>query len=301
MMKTNKLFMKNFSKPGVTALFGIIAITAVFVLSLSGCMSMLMGIAVNEAKKQITDYGAFDPSIPEDQQSVLKFMDINMRSFNGKPVSWGREANNMGYVRVPSGENTFVFNYNSQSTKLESIHRVSNARIYTYSRTTTSVTGITFTDVTMLPGHKYMITMYEAADGDGFVTRLYDVTSMLDGFLGDDVADAPKESKTPTEFEGTWENIEGELYQFAGNTWIQTMPPMTGSNEGEEEVIMRGTFEAANGTMTMYVTGVKAGGLNMWLDMKAMKQAYIYKYSLRGNVLALELPWVLPESSYVKR
>jgi len=288
----NKNFMSK-----ISTRFGITVITTVIMLSLSSCMSMLMGIA----KSQYKDFGVYDKSVPADQQSELRFALVNIKSFNGKPVAWGDRANNMGHVRIPAGTHTFVFDWLQDSTKLTKVDydSVKGATTYTYTTTTSSLNNITFRDVKMLAGHKYFIGGGKGGDG---LLRIWllDQTNTPIGFYGDDVAKAPNKSNKPTQFEGTWANIYGETFVFKGNTWLQTLPPMTGSNTGPNKVEMKGTFAFDGNQITLYATDASADG-GIWVDMSSMRQSFIYKYSLNGNNLLLELPWMLPEQAYRKQ
>jgi len=288
--------MKNVIKPKFSALFGI-TVLAVILLSLSGCMSMLLGIA----KTQYKDYGVHDKSVSDDQMSELRFMFVNIKSFNGKPVAWGDRANNQGFVKVPSGTNTIVFDWVYEITKLTGVDydSVRGAATYTYTTTTSSLSNISFPDVEMLPGHNYFIGGGKGNDG---LLRIWllDQTYTPSGYYNDVVSDPPKESKTQTKFEGTWKNIFGETFEFKGNTWIQTMPPLTGSNTGPNEIRLRGTFIDDGEKITLYATDTSIDR-GKWFNLKAMKQAYIWKYAFDGNNLLLELPYMLPEMAYTKQ
>jgi len=288
--------MKNASK-----VFGIIALIVIIMVSFSGCVSMVMGKAMEKAKSQYKNYGVFDKSVPADQQSELRFMFVNVKSFNGQSVSWGDKANNQGFIKVPSGINTVVFDWVQEITKLTSIdyNSVKGETTYTYTTTTQDLNNIIFSDVKMLPGHNYLIGGGKGSDGRLRIWLL-DQTSTPCGYYGDIVAKPPEAVKTPTKLEGTWKNTYGETFEFAGNTWIQTLPPMTRSNTGPNHVRMRGTFVDSDGTFTLYTTDTSIDG-GKWFDLRAMEQSFIYKYSFEGNNLLLELPWVFPETAYVKQ
>jgi hypothetical protein len=260
-----------------------------------------MSIAMGIAKSQFKDYGLFDKSIPADQLCELRFMLVNIKSFNGKSVSWGDKANNQGSVKIPAGTNSIIFDWIMELTQLTGIdyNSVRGVTTYTYTTTTSSLKNITFPDIIMLPGHIYFIGGAKGIDGQ-LILRLIDQTSTPCSYYGDIVAKPPKVIESPTKFEGSWKNIYDETFVFAGNTWIQTLPPMTGSNTGKNQVRMKGTFEDADGTFTLYATDTSIDG-GKWLDIKAMGQAYIYKYSFEGNNLLLELPWMIPELAYVKQ
>ena len=286
--------MKNLSRPKFTAYFGIIAIMTVIVLT--GCMSMMMKMAQNQYK----DYGFFDNAVPADQLSQLRFGMVNIKSFNGVSVSWGDRSNNLGFVRVPSGLNTIVFDWVQETTSMPRISydSVRGATTYTYTTTTSSVNNITFTDAEMLAGHNYFIGGGMGADGELRIWLL-DMTYTPSGFYGDDVADAPRANSTPTVFEGTWINIYGESFEISGNSWVQTLPPLTGSNTGPNQVQMRGTFDFDDEYLTLYLASTSVDG-GIWINISSMKQASIYRYSFEGDDLMLELPFVLPAMPYVK-
>jgi hypothetical protein len=260
-----------------------------------------MSMALRMAQSQFKDHGVFDNSIPADQMSELRFMFVNITSFNGRTVSWGDRANNQGFVRIPSGENTIVFNWVQEITRLTGVdyNAVRGSMTYTYTTTTSSLNNITFPNVQMLPGHKYFVGGGKGVDGQLRIWLL-DMTYMPIGYYGDVVADPPRVSNTPTKFDGTWKNRYDEIFAFAGNTWIQTMPPMTGSNTGPNEIRMRGTFVDDGEHITLYATDTSIDG-GRWFDLKPMRQAYIWRYTSNNNSLLLELPFVMPETEYIKQ
>ena len=230
---------------------------------------------------------------------------MNVKSFNGQTVRWGDHANNMGFVKVPAGINTIIFDWvnETQITKLDSVNysAVTGATTYTYVTTTTRsrLNNLTFTDAQMLPGHKYFIGGGKGVDGELRIWLL-DMTYTPSGFYGDDVSNPPRASRTPTQFEGKWKNSHGETFEFKGNKFTQTIPPMTATNTGNIKLELQGTFEINDGYITLYVIKTAANG-GIWVSIKFMKQSYIYKYSLDGNNLMLELPWMLPETAYSKQ
>jgi hypothetical protein len=276
---------------------GIISALLIIGVSLSGCMSMMTGIA----KALYKDYGVYDKSVPDNQQCDLRFVLVNIKSFNGRSVSWGDKANNQGHIKVPAGVNTFVFDWVMEITDLTGLdyNSVSGATTYTYTTTTSSLSNITFPNVEMLPGHNYMIGGGKGNDG---LLRIWllDMTYTPSGYFGDNVANPPKASKTPTQFEGTWKNTYGETFAFTGNSWLQSLPPMTGSNTGPNKIEVKGTFEIGDEYITLYATDTSVDG-GRWWNIKPQKGAYIWKYSLNGNNLLLELPYMFPEIVYVKQ
>ena len=288
--------MKNFFRSKLSAHFGIIVMMTVIVIFLTGCMSMLMSMAQSQYK----DYGYFDSAVPADQLSELRFGMVNVKSFNGKSVSWGDRANNMGFAKVPSGVNTIVFDWVHETQNMPRVNydSVRGAATYTYTTTTSSLRNISFNDVEMLAGHKYFIGGGMGTDGQLRIWLL-DMTYTPSGFYGDTVANAPRANSTPTKFEGTWVNIYGESFIISGNSWLQTLPPLTGSNTGPNQVQMRGTFEFNDEYLTLYSTGTSVDG-GIWINISSMKQAYIYRYSFENENLMLELPFMLPTMAYIK-
>jgi N-acetylneuraminic acid mutarotase len=221
-------------------------------------------------------------------------MFVKVKTFDGKAVKWeGANANNSGHVKIPAGKHDIVFDWTMQQTQMTGV----SSTTYTYETTTKSLKDITISPV-FEAGHNYFIGGGQLADGS-LKIYLQDMTNMPNEFYGDVVANAPKASKSPTEFEGAWKDNEGTTFVFAGNTWEQALPPGTSTNTGAQEVRLKGTFESANGKVTLYMTDTFAAG--KWIKMTAMKSAYIYDYSFEGGDLLLELGGVLPKSRYIKQ
>jgi len=288
--------MKNCIKSKNWTLSEIIVILTVTAISLSGCMSMFLAMG----KTQYKDYGIYDNSVPEDQMCELRFGMVIVTSFNGVPVDWGNTPNaNLGHVKIPSGINTIVFDWIEQKTEITD-RDVSDYQVKTtYTTTTKSVNNITFSDVIMLPGHTYFIIGRKQLDGY-LRFLLMDQTSMPSGFYGDKVPKSPKKSKIATEIEGTWKNSYGETFELSGNSFIQTLPPYVGENTGPNQLRQRGLFELSNGIMILHATDQSIDG-GMWIDLSYMENKYYYKYSLKGNNLLLELPYMFPEMVYMKQ
>jgi len=282
--------MKNISK-----LLGIAVMITVIGLSFNGCMSAATALG----QAIFRNYGVFDDSVPADQQAELRFMNANITSFNGRAVTWGRGYDIQGFATVPAGTNTFVFNWIGDASDGTGFDSVKGPVSYMHVARTAGPNNITFTDVEMVAGHKYMIGGARGADGK-LITWLYDMTNMPYGYFGDSVGDPPVESNSSTEFEGTWKNMHDMSFQFAGNTWLQILPPLSGENTEPREIRMKGTFVSSNGTLTLYVTDQSVGGRN-WMNLRPFKIAYIYKYSFSDNNLLLELPFMLPEMAYAKQ
>ena len=288
--------MKNVLKPKLLILFSVTA--ALFLLS--GC-KLLTG----SLKAQDMDFVIFDNSIPAGQTSELRFYSVNIKSFNEMPVYLGNEAINIGVFRVPAGTNTLVFDWvlstaNMGGTDFDSARGNPGQKNFAL---TTGLKNITFSEVEMLPGHKYQIG--GALDKDGnFRSWIVDMTYAPSGFYGDRVAKPPRVSRIPTEFQGTWINIYGETFSFNGNRWEQTLPAMTGLNPTSSIIRYRGTFTVSDGVLTLFVTDmffpnvfhIRGGS---WFNIRAMRNVYIYRYSFSLDNLLLELPYILPETKYI--
>jgi hypothetical protein len=274
----------------------LIGLAVVLVCTITGCMSMLMGIA----KTQYKDYGVYDSSVPADQLCDFRFMFVNIKSFDGKPVNWGSKANNQGHIKVPAGTHDIVYDWLMEETKQTGASYNSGSRTmtYTYTTTTKSRKDIPIPGANFIGGHAYFLGGAQIPDGSLRV-YLLDQTNMPNEYYGDIVADAPKPNKTTTEFEGSWKDADKVTFAFAGNTWEQLLPPHTATNEGDQEVKLKGTFETANGKITLSMTDTYAAG--KWISMTFMKSAFIYTYSFENGNLMLELGGVLPKTAYFKQ
>ena len=321
-MKIKKLFIKNIKK-----IIWII-ISVVVIVSFVGCMSLVMGYT----KSLYKDYGVYDKSVPNEQMCEFRILNVFIKSFNGNSVSWGKipswenttashgtgkALGSFGYIRIPAGTNSFIFDWVEtikEETRTET-RGSSSGGSYTiithYQITTESSRNNTFSNIEMLPGHKYYISGSKGNDGK-LRFWLEDCTSTPSGFFGDKVPRAPKENlKNSTKFDGTWFNNYGESIKFTGNTWLQRLPPYCGQNTGPDELRMFGTFQFTDEKITLFFNGVEYTGpardappkwaLKMANDaIKAQEQIFIYKYYFDGNKILLELPWMLPEIAYTK-
>jgi len=310
---------------------GVIIITAVILFLLSGCMSLMTKATMAVFYK---DYGVFDKSVPADQMCELRIYNVYVKEFNKNSVSWGKipswdgkgnvygtgdAAGSFGFIKIPAGVNSFVFDW-VESNREQTGTTTSGSVITThYAITTTSVRDISFSNVEMLPGHKYFIFGFR--DNAGTIKfDIQDITSMPSGGYGDKVPDAPKEKrKESTKFEGTWSNVSGESIKFEGNTWFQIMPPYTGTNTDSNELHVHGTFTFTDEDLTLFWNGIDISAMKSVTDtspawavkmannmanesVKTMKQVYLYKYSFTDeNTMLLELPWMLPETVFVKK
>jgi len=299
-----EFLMKNMQKPKISVLFAITVITTIIALSLSGCMSMAVGMA----QSQFRNHGVFDSTVPKDQLCELRFININVKTFNGVPVvwgnsaAWGNRANNQGFVKIPAGINTIVFDWEQELTQLPPVdfEAIKNRPYHPFETRTLTSKDISFSNVRMLPGHNYAIGGALGIDGWVWIW-LADQTYMPIGYYGDDVADPPVVNNTPTKFEGTWRNEFGEIFIFSGNTWLQISPPMSATNFGPREIRARGTFEDDGEYITMYNTDVLVEGMR-WLNVKPMRQAFIWKYDFsNNNNVFLEIPYAMPRLLYTKQ
>jgi hypothetical protein len=264
---------------------------------LTGCMSMAIGLA----KTMYKDYGVYDESVPAAQQASFRFMFIKVKSFDGKAVNWGGgKANNFGFIKIPAGTHDIVFDWVMEQTTFDGMdyNSASGATTYKYTTTTSSLKDIKVT-WDFEGGRNYLLAGAKGPDGN-LILRLQDMTNTPSAFYGDEVAAAPKAAKAPTEFEGAWKSPDNAGFVFAGNTWEQTMPPGTLTNEGKQEIKMKGTFAASGGVITLYATGTSVDG-GRWVNISAVKSAYIYKYAFTDGKLLLELEGLLPQVAYSKQ
>jgi len=283
----------------------ILVLMIMGVLLLSSCMSIMISMAKTYNK----DYGVLDNSVPNDQQCEIRFAGIKITSFNGKPVNLGSAnvssqrsiaANDYsgGHIKVPSGINTIIFDFIQVQEEQTGWRDMGNSVEYRYTTTTTSAKDITYPNIEMLPGHNYFISAEIGSNGK-INTWFFDTTNWPQGFLGDNVSKPPKKSKTPTVFEGKWAGGERGrmvIYTFKGNTWESDISPHTWTNAMSPGVVScRGTFKAENGILTMYVT--HRLGL-WWMDFTAAKEAFIFNYSIEGNNMVLEWPWIAPKMRF---
>ena len=264
---------------------------------------MRLGIAVSEIKSLNKDFGVFDGSVSREQTCEIRFHYVNIKSFNGKTVSWGDKSNNMGFVKVPAGINTIVLDwvFESEYMTRTDYDSVRGGIKYNYTVITSDLRNITFPDVEMLPGHNYQIA--GGLNKDGLLKLwLIDMTYVPSGLYGDEVSNPPRPSRTPTQIQGTWKNAHGETFEFTGNKWVHTQPPGTGQNPSSSNIRRRGTFTVSDGVLTLYVTDMYMPSLSSkkgnWLNIRVMRNAYIYHFSLEEDSLLLELPFVLPVTEY---
>jgi len=291
--------MKNIFKSKFSVLFVVTAMAAILLL-FSSCATILNIISAIVSTPRLIDHGVFDKAVPEEQMCEIRFSLVNITSFNGRPVYWGVSANNMGFVKVPAGKNTIVFDWVSSTANMvrADYDSVRGGSGYTYTVTTSGLRNIRFPDAEMLPGHKYLIGGGLNRSGR-LITYLTDMTYMPSKLWGDKVPGAPRASKTATVFEGTWKNTYGESFEFVGNRFVWTIPPMARSNAGPSQLRMRGTFLSSDETITLFVTGTSVVE-GVWTNIKAMRNAYIFVYSFGGSSLFLELPYVLPVAEFKK-
>ena len=270
-------------------------------LSLSNCTSM----AVSLGKSLTSDFGIYDKSVPENQLCDLRFAGVIITSFDGNPVKWGKRADtNIARVKVSAGIHTIIFDWSTTDSEVTDRTRIGNEIKHTITTTTKSSRNITFADANLMAGHTYFITGGEMADGE-LQFWLLDQTSIPMGFYGDTVPKTPKKSKNPTLLEGSWENISKETFIFVGNTWSQTTPPMAGDNFSSYYRVRNGTFQIVNEKLLLHIGDLYRGALPVnernRINYAPFEQVYNYIFSKNGDTLILELPWMLPETTYIKK
>jgi len=277
----------------VGQLLGLAVVLVAFLVTVTGCMSL----AVKMAQSMTKDYGVYDTSVPESQMSDFIFVGVNVRYFNDNQVNWGDKANNMGRIKVPAGVHDIVYDWIQEETQQTGSSHSSAGTTTTYTTTTRSLTGLKISQIEFLPGHKYALG---GAWVDGAARiHMQDITNTPSEMWGDTVANAPKESKIPTNFEGTWKGEDSTVFKFAGNTWEMTIPPGVSTNFTDQESQSRGTFAINGDKMSMYLTHVGLGG--KWVKVSALKQEMIWTHSLIGSNLEMEIEYYLPKVVYLKQ
>jgi len=281
--------------------YTILTVTVVFLACINtSCMSMAVGMI----KSMYKDYGVYDKYIPKEELCDFRFVGVSVKSFNGKSVSWGDKANNMGYVKLPAGTHDIVFDWvGEEESKITNSSYDPRSGITTWTTTTTrqAIRNIVIPQITFLPGHKYSLagTLYN----NQFWFFIQDVTNTPSGMFGDEVAKAPKESKTPTELEGTWKASDSTIYKFVGNTWemdIFQKSYMATPYTPPEGVKAKGTFEINSDKITMYFTQQGINGKKI-SDISAIEQAAIFTYSFDNENLFLQVEYLFPQTLCVRQ
>ena len=237
-------------------LIGLAVVAVVMMFAAAGCVSMSK------------DYGVYDKSVPKDQMSDFTFSAVTIKSFNGKPVDWGRKAMNMGSIKLPAGTHDFVFDYIWEET---------NSMYNTITTTTRTINDLEISQFEFLPGHAYQL-----------VGVLLGGKAMI---ILEETRKAPKISKTPTVFEGNWKGADNTTFKFAGNTWEMTLPPGTIvrfsyiNHTATDTMKQKGTFEINGDRITLYLTHSSwKGRLG---SVSQYKSANSRPYSFEGENLNL--------------
>ena len=276
---------------------GIIIITilvSVIMVSMSGCMSMISSLA----KSMIKDYGVYDSSVPADQLCDFIFVGVNIKSFNGNRVDWGSKANNMGRIKLPAGTHNFIYDWIQEDTRQtgSSYNASTGTTTIKYTTTTRTLKDLEISQIEFIPGHRYSLAGSWIDEG----VRIYmqDTTNTRADMWGDTIANAPKESLIPTDFEGNWTGGDSTTFKFAGNTWEYTIPPGVSTNYSNNVVQLKGTFETDGNQIIMYQTHVGNGG--RWFSIGGLKTATIWTYAFNGRNLELEVEYLTPMVVYSK-
>jgi len=276
----------------VGKLIGLAVVAVVMMYTATGCMSM---------KSTVEDFGVYDKSVPEDQLCDLFFIGVNIKTFNGNPVSWKKEAGflvggidisvNTGRIKVPAGTHDFVYDF-------EWTDAAENTTSYTI--TSRAIKDIEISQIKFLPGHRY--SLQGVGSSDKATIYMQDITSVRADMYGDTIAKTPKISNTPTAVEGNWKGSDATTLKFAGNTWEMAMPPEVPGNRLYTSINsynytsitglpgnyakIKGTFEIDGDKITMYHT--HAGRGSIWISVASLKAASIWTYSFEGENLNLE-------------
>ena len=260
----------------VGKLIGLAGVVAVMMFTVTGCMSLMSSLA----KSMIKDYGVYDESVPEGQLCELIFTAVNMRTFNGKPVSWesltaalNRGSGNMGRIKLPAGTHEFVFDWNWQEQGV-------------YRTTWRTIKNLEISGFEFLPGHRYNLS------GNWYGGRAYiymqDISGVRADMYGDSIPKFPNKSKTPTVLEGNWKGSDTTTFKFAGNEWEMSVPPGIQGNISNVATGQRGIFEIEGGKIVMYVT--HAGSGKMWISVSGLKLVNSWPFSVEGGNFNLERP-----------
>ena len=285
--------MKKERRVGKLILLAVVSV--VVLISITGCMSMVSSLA----KSMIRDYGVYDNSVPESQLVDFIFVSVNIKSFNDNQVNWGSKANNMGRIKLPAGKHDFVYDFLQEETRQtgSSYNSYTGTTTLTYTTTTRSIRDITISQIEFIPGHRYQLSG-AWLNGEAYLF-MQDITNTRADMFGDTIANAPKESKTPTNFEGNWNGSDGTSFKFSGNTFEWTTPPGVSTNYSNNTTQMRGTFEIEGNKITMYQTHFANGG--RWISIGGLKTANIWTFAFNGSNLELEIEYLLPKVVYSKQ
>jgi len=211
-------------------LIGLAVVAVVMMFAAAGCVSMSK------------DYGVYDKSVPKDQMSDFTFTAVIIKTFNGKPVDWGR-AINYGTIKVPAGTHDFVFDWEWVET--------GSGSGGTVTTTTRTIQNLEISQFEFLPGRRYQLS-------GGWLNNRVMIA------MGE-IAKAPKKSKTPTVLEGNWKGADTTTFKFAGNTWEMSIPQGIPGNNVNGTIQRKGTFEIDGNNITMYLTHQGRNGL--WVNV----------------------------------
>jgi hypothetical protein len=281
---------------GIGKSIGLAMVMIVMLISITGCMSMASSLA----RSMIKDYGVYDKSVPESQLVDFIFIGVNIKSFNGNGVNWGSKANNMGRIKLPSGTHNFIYDWIQEETRQtgSSYNSYTGTTTLRYTTTTRSLRDLNISQIEFLPGHRYQLSG-AWINGEAYI-YMQDTPNYRADMYGDKIAKAPKESKTPTNFEGNWSGADGTTFKFVGNTWELMNPPRVSINYSDNKIQMRGTFEVDGNNIILYQTHFSNDG-GRWINIGGLKTAYIWTYSFNGNNLEMEFEYLTPMVVYTKQ
>jgi hypothetical protein len=263
----NKLFVSGF----LALLAGIVALT--------GCVAL--------SKTFTTDLGAYDASVPESQMAELLIPDsIQVTSFNGASVRWLGACK----IKIPAGNHSLAVDFKTASAYAVEYGSF-GTEIYTQKTISNQGSqGIALPSTAFEAGRSYDFHGGKTPDNRPIIL-VRDKTNLLLEAWGDTVI-APEISTVPTEFEGAWRSPDNILFTFKGNSWERTLPQQIWDNSTDKPKSEKGTFEYANGKITMYskLLGPFLGSI-----------AHIYDYSLDGKSMTLEVNGYLPKAVFEKQ
>jgi len=234
------------------------------------------------------DFGVLDKKVPESEQAVLQFSNIMFKTINGQPVKWQSKYDMRqftGTIKLPAGIYEFLFDYH-----FETLNETKIGNTLTTKQEIREIQDVKLTSE-FKPGNRYFLTCSVRPDRTSS-TFLINTTNMLSSAYGDHVPKAPKESTTPTVFEGEWVSPDKKMiYKFKGNIWEMTI-------EGNGVVSKQKGIFTITDKINMYFTQFWVNG--KWFANPGVTVS-MYTYSFKDGNLLLELEGISPQVVYTKR
>jgi len=240
------------------------------VVLLTGCVALNKAMSSNEF--------VYDKSIPKSEMAQLILPDsVRIFNFDGNPVMWYGPI----MIYIPAGKHSF--DISPIPIKVDKLS--SGTEIITY-RSDRDRLPVSFVSK---PGHRYNFSAWQLPSSSTPIITIKDRTYFLNEMWGDTII-IPKESSTPTLFEGIWRSTNNIVFTFAGNTWQSQTPPNVWENGNDWAIVSKGTFEYADDKITMYYKIPLLGS-----------RANVYEYTLVDGNMTLEVIDFLPKTTFKKQ